>query len=370
MKFGTAGKWEAALSINGTAVALSAHHLKDMEVKAGIHRPLPTLTLSIDDVGHEILNKIGPRAGATLSVYMSDSKERRGVSPYSGSFRALGSPKAHPIPRGFTLTFEAMLNNLAWLMQVSDFHKKTTSSGMIGALASKAGLKFEGDATADAMTWLPNRQPLAKYASMVASRGFAGAGSVMLMAVTDKGVLRYKNAASIIGKGGRSLGGTDPDAMIPIRAMYADSSQTLQTPAGGGGATTIGESLDGALKELNKIDFASVGGFAGIPGIGDIVGKAGSRITSFGIDAGNTHKKYDEALNQNTRGKAAWGDNVDVLVDEMTGLDVLDPVTIHAISRLDGSPLPYYSGSFVVTNTVKAIKNDYYIERIRCTRQG
>ena len=284
---GVEGKWGAELSIGGIPIGPDAQRTPVIEMRAGVQRALPSLYLEFFDRNAEVTEALGGiKDGTPISAALTDGK---GGPETSASFVTMGNPQVELARQGLNIKVNAVLQNIGWMRKVVDFHlPKAPSSAMIAAMAGLAGLQPDVDMTADIQTWLPNRQPLVKYAEMVMQRSHSGSGA-MIMATTLDGRLRYKILASLIGSGGVILGGPRKEgSVIPYVDWSAQATGAVQNATAGYGITSLAENISGALSELGKMEIPFPGGDFGVgAGIIEAMGEYGTRILSMGVDSGN-----------------------------------------------------------------------------------
>lgn len=364
---GISGQWQAELNIDGRDIQVWFGAFKHIIVRSGIHRNLPTLDVMLEDQGAAVFNAVGPHDGMKVNVLMGDG---RNAEPYTGTFSVVGDPQGRPVRNGIELKFNAVYDAVPWMRKVTDTHFKGTSSMLIAKLAAEAGLKPKVDMTADMMTWLPNRKPLASYARMAAERGFAGSKSCMLLGVTEAGTLLYRNLENILGMGPTVKFGRGP-GMVDVDQFEIAGKSHVYNSAGAWGSTTIGDKLTGELFQATKSIASQFSGIMGASSaISGLLGEFGGRVIPLPINPGNTHEKYFDAIHQNRRIKSLYGFDVHLLIPQVSGAQLLDKVYWEARNPLTGSIMPRLVGEYIVTNKVLVISNNMYAEKITLTSQG
>jgi hypothetical protein len=361
-------RYGAGLVIGGLELSCKPDQVRTIEIRSGVQRALPSLFLEVFDSDADIAESLnGIPDGTIISVALTDGYKDGNV--VEGEFITMGSANSRVVANGMIHEIHAVLNNLMWLRQVVDFHlPNAPASAMISQMAAMAGLKPEVDMTVDAMTWLPNRQPLAQYAEMVMKRAVGASGGAMVSAVTTDGRLRFKELATSALSASVSIGGmARTKNSFPYVTFDTISSAAAANGSAGYGMTTLGEKNTGEAFNLSKMDIKVPGGFGvGKAGI-SAVGEYGSRIAAMGVDGGNVHEKYYEALHAGLREKAAWNNDLSILLLHCTGLDVLDAASFQAHRPASMQLMKAYAGLYTVSNVVRGVKQGQFFEKTTIT---
>lgn len=378
-KFGVEGRWGAEITLAGNSLALTPQTLSYLCVSSGVTKPMPTCTFTVLDQGADLITNVGVKDGMPLQVTLEDGN---GGPPFHGDFVVVGGPtKACYTPKGVTFTVNAFLNKMGYLRKVTNITEKATSSEMIKKLASEAGItSFDMDSTNDAMAWLPTGLPIAKRALDIAEHGWAGASSAMVLTLNENGMLRYKDLATLATAAPvAQFGGVVKNPFIrgpwvPVVQFLADSKQGLYNNAGGWGATgvvpglsgltgigmgdalqvedDIGELLSGLSAIASNLStiMSGAGGLNISSDLSKLIGEQGSKRVHAPLSSGNTHKRYQQAVLQNMRGKAAFGNDIYLLSTAASGLSNLDPVYYHCTHPMTLADMPIFSGDYVITD--------------------
>jgi intein/homing endonuclease len=353
---GVHGKWEAEVGIGGISIGPDPQRTPVIEMRAGVQRALPSLYLEFFDRNAEVTESLGGvKDGTPISVSLGDGK---GGPITSASFVSMGNPEVSLAKQGLNIKINGVLQNIGWMRKVVDFHlPQAPSSAMIAAMAGLAGLAPDVDMTSDIQTWLPNRQPLVKYAEMVMQRAHSGSGA-MIMATTLDGRLRYKVLSRLIGMGGVTLGGPQKsDGIIPYVDWATQATGAVQNATAGYGITSLAEGITGMLDELGKVDIPFPGGDFGI-GLGSIeaMGSYGTRILSMGVDGGNC--QVGGTLVPTNRGLL----RLDEIANRSNGDSQSINLVVGSICKPHAAKKWYYSGKHPTLKIVVATGN-----QVHCT---
>lgn len=376
MKFGVDGRWGAEITLGGVPLALTPQTLQNLTITSGVTKPMPTCTFTVLDQGADFITNVGVKDGMPLKIVLEDGV---GGPQFDGDFVVVGGPRAHYSAKGVVFTVNAFLNKVAYLRKVTNTAKKVNSGEMISTLAKEAGIsKIDIDPTNDMMAWLGEGVPIAKRISSIADHGWAGADSAMVHVLTETGMLRYKNLATLAtAAAGVQFGGVVKDpfirgAWVPVVQFLADSKQGLYNNAAAWGAvgvvpsmsglTGIGtgdvlelqDGLGGVLAQFTEAagNISKLMSGAGLNISSEIqgsLGALGSKVNHFPLSSGNTHKKYWQASQQNLRGRAAFGNDIHVLSTQASGATILDTAYYHCTHPVTLADIAIFSGDYIIT---------------------
>lgn len=363
--FGVSGQWNAALAIGGKDYVINPTTVQELNWFETIHQNLPTLSLSLMDTDGTFATIAGAGDGVPIDLTLGDGG-------YSGEttskFNIIGQPQlSHG--SGYTLIkINAVLDALPYMRKIVAGHYKGSSSSVIGQIASQNGLTFDGDVTADEMTWLPNNKTLASFVRHVANHGWVGVGSCMIAAVTSDKKLVYRNIAQPQNSG-EHFGVNDGDTQM---VDWSASSNSMVTNNNRGyGSTSFGFDEAGLVKELTKITFNMFSNFlpvstANINSLGELGGRLDNLIRS----AGNTHAKYDDAAHQNKRMRAIYSSDLNVVTAQVSKTELLKEVTASPIDFTTLQPNVSLAGPYIVTARTRSLLRSKYVERVTLTTSG
>lgn len=362
---GVEGQWHGQVIAGGREIPLHPKSLLQLIIFNTIHQHLPSMRVSFKDDGARFVANLGLRDGDRVEVILGDGGA--GQTP-TMHFNILGDLKIKGAHSAEQVEFSAVLDHVEWLRKIVTGAVQGPSGAAIQRVASMANLIAQIHPTGDIMTWLPNNKPLAAFARHVMDRGWASATSCMLMGVSDNSVLRYFNLDQLIGSGSSQEFGING---IPILQYLVASKSELYNNIAGYGSTSTNITIEGIFKELNKTGMRLLSnklsaGARNIAAIGDL----GGRIMARALDTGNVHEKWAEAQHQNVRIASQFAHDVHVLIDRVSGVQLLDMVDIALASKTDGSPLASQNGSYVVSSFVRMLAGNRYLEKITGTSQS
>ena len=364
--YGVQDAYEASLSIDGLDLVVSKTAFKEITVRSGLHRDLPTIFIHFDDKGSLAVRHIGTADGKSAQVYLNDG--RNGVG-YSGTFVLMGGAKCTISPHGIDAQYSGVLDAVPWMRKVSDAHFKGTSAEMMAMLGAQAGLGAVTSATSDFMTWLPNRRTLSQQARFVAERGYAGPTSCMIMAVTGNKTLLYRNVEDIMN-GGSSKLFDHAGKGIRVWQFEVASKAGAYNHSAAYGASTMGDKITGEFLELGKTALAQFSNLGVSSALAGQTGKYGGRISPFPVNPGNVFEKYIDAQHQNRRIKSTYSNDIHIMTDTASGVELMDKVTYLCADPMTLDTLEVFSGEFMITNKVITLRDGRYYEKLTLTNQG
>lgn len=360
---GVAGQWAGNLQIGGFEFSMDPKNMPLLQVFNNVNQHLPSLKLVIKDVSATLWNKVGIGDGTPISLQMGDGK---GNTTPTMNFKVIGDPESKPTAMGEEFTISGVLDNVAWLRKVATGAFKGTSGNVIQQLAGQAGLQAVIDSSSDAMTWLTNNKTLAGMAAHVRSRAWASSTSGFILGVRDDKKAIFRNVDNILSGG---LGAIFGETGIPVLDNKIKGKATMANNVAGYGATSIAIDPAKAFQEFNKVATTLINGRTGISSeIQGVVGSLGGRVFQQILNSGNVHEKFYEALHQNKRVLSTFARDVDVLVDQLSGVNLLDNALLDLRSN-SYNKLDRVNGRYAISAFNRVIQGNRYMERLTLTSQ-
>jgi len=360
---GVMGQWNIQLNIGGLDITANPTTVPVLNWFQTIHQNLPSINLVVNDITGELLNYA--MDGAAIDITLGDG----GQNETTSRFNIQGSPQIALGNSYYRFKINAVLDAMPYMRKIASGLYEGQSSNALSKVAQQSGLSFDGHTTNDSQVWLPNNQTLAGFARMVSSRGWASASSSMLLAVTDKFNLLYKDLDRVINGGSKATFGQGGIPMLDYsatsRGMIANNNRAL-------GVTASGFDSAGAFKELANISVLQLSNFFNFSSANkEAIGKLGGRLDQIVRDAGNVHDKFDDALHQNKRLRAMYSFDLNVLTDVVTDIELLSRVTANVLDHVKPSQInTALSGDYIVTSITKSLTSPKYVERLTLTSTG
>lgn len=366
VQFGVKNQWNLALNIGGKDFPADTSNVQQLLWYENIHQNLPTLNLTLVDKTGVFSNITAAGDGVKIEATIGDG-EARGET--SGVFSIQGPPQISHGSGYNVIKLNAVLDYVPYQRSIASGLLEGTSSQVIAQLASKVGLKFSGDDTADSMVWLPTNKTIASFIRHVSNHGWADAGSLMMAAITDQGKLLYKNVMQ--AKMSKETFGVAGNQDLQIIDWQASSNGMITNNNRGYGSTSFGFDIEGNVKELGKITFNMVSNILPIAAASvEAIGTLGGRLDSLIRSAGNTHEKYEEAAHQNQRLRALFSSDLNILTHAHTATELLQSAFASPIDWSTGKPNAALTGNYILSGRTKTITRSRYEERLVLTGMG
>lgn len=366
--YGVKGQWAGALNVGGVDIPVDIHqYFQEITIRSHIHMDLPSLTLNFLDIGGFMVNKINIRDGMEVTVAMGDGMSS---APMPATFLMTGGPQVAPGTGADQVQQKALLAKPSWPRKIWDQSMEGTTDAVIRRIASEAGMRVEADTAQDAQKWLPNNRPLAQYARFLASRAWFGEMSAPIQGIREDGTYLYKDIDKLIKSPGIATIGMQR-GMIPYLEHMFTSKAKVYNSVRGYGSTSILDDGSGVIKEFGQIAASLLSGFGGIGGVwASAVGTLGTRVEWSPIDSGNVHKNYHQAKHHNPRIKGLYGEDVKIILDRESGVDLLQMVNFQPFDKHTGGVISAYAGNYMVTGKVRTLKKQRYYECLTLTSQS
>lgn len=360
---GIAGQWYLKITLKGVLLPANPTTVPTINVISNMHQHLPVLNFTFkDNVG--LIKKMNVVDGDTVSVDIGIP----GIFIYENlPFRIQGSPKGIPTDSSISYSFKAFLDNLSYVRKIQDEAFKGTSTGLAEKIASKAGLKFNGDAASDSMTWLPNRMPLSSFLQMMGQKAWASNKSGFIIGVDDTQTLHFKDLNKLAAASATKTFSSNPEEGIAIRHWKYDPKDGVYNHLKGYGSTSVGMKEDGTVEELNKIAMRSFGGGVGGDFVKGLLGDIGGRVQHLGIQSGNVHNNWNKAIHQNSRLKSLFACDLVILTDYPTQVKLFDKVKAIPYDPASYEVVDQLVGDYIVTSYTKTIVKQQYYEKLTLT---
>jgi hypothetical protein len=286
------------------------------------------------------------------------------------------------------------LNPVMTLVGILDAPKFTTSSvieayegtsdDVLRTVAANGGLtysglkEFNGVTAGDSQVWRNVGKNRAVFVQEIARRGWVNNRSGMMCCPTSYGELRYRNLMDVINSKLDKVkfallhnalnSDTDKNRKCYVVRQAKDHSAAgIMASWTNYGSTRTQPTLDGDGKSLTSMEVKLPGSFLAInKEISDMVGRARRDIAP--VDRGNVHEKHEEAVYQNIKALALFSQKMSLLTEEVTELQLLDPVIYRQEDADFTKPVSNSDIYIVVGKTIVIRAGAFYGERIEIER--
>jgi len=245
-----------------------------------------------------------------------------------------------------------------------------TSNDVLSQIASTCGIPYDGTSTSDAMLWMPRNRTFGEFAKKVAARGYASAGSYMVLGVDPIGGMKYKDvnnlpaptAKIVLGQyemGSFTATGYNPQAKSGLNnKMTGYKNQRVQQSMVAADTHTVHDQIT-FTPDSNAPLFNSA--------IPDKIQQGYKTFSA--IDVGNVHPSYEQAVYQNMRFANLYSMSVEFLLSTPTNLQLLDTFTFSVDTENQKQDVAY-AGVYTIAARAFLITGANYGEKLLGVRQG
>lgn len=323
------------LDIEGSRVPPTMNFVDTIFIQDGFAIPIPVLQMILNDQRGTLSEDMNLQDGTLVTIKLAKTREKT----VTRKFRVF-SFKKETTAAGPKLVVTCILDAPKWTAGVFTESFRGTSSSIMGQLAARAGLKYDGPtSTDDVMTWLNVNKTRSAFSEDVAMRGYGSNQTCMARLVTMDYELKYKDLFDVLKKEPKwsmlqnTAEGAAKATPVVIRETQDASSAGFGTHMMNYGQKQYEHSLNnaGQLSTLT-LDAPLLG--SALPVNEDVRGQVaerGAKVNYTGFDTGtepapasNLHQYYEKALYQNARYLALFSERINLLSDEYTEVTTFD----------------------------------------------
>jgi hypothetical protein len=369
MKFGVNGQYVLEVLINGRNFPLSNNTFAAFYMVENAIIFLPVIKMVIYDLSGCLIDTYGISDGSLIEVTLGKDQEF-----HTMYFRCFGTPVATPGPGVAMVTIVGYLDVPKYLFSVYFGGFTGTSYEAIKDIADQCDLALDGDKTLDSMTWTAGRKSFCSFAKSISNHGYVDSKSCMSLAVSFDKTLHYKNVVNQIkqtplieiyyGKSSGKLKSTFPALVYSVKSLSG-----VFNKSGGYGYKVNQEKQDGTYQENKNVNATKMSNYFELnSSLKSSVGVAGSEYTP--PDCGNAHDKYEVAYHQNKRIRSTFSTIVEPVIDDISGLDLFDQISLNITNQVGGTQNSTYSGNYLVCAKAHIITGNRYFEKLRLITTG
>jgi len=288
--------------------------------------------------------------------------------------------KVRPQPSGMKYSYDVSCyyDKPEYFLKKQTLSNQGTSSDTIQQMIQSEGITADIDATQDHQVWRNTGLSKSAYIRKVMlSRMYSDDQSAYLYgysSISDR--IRIKNIAQIlnnlevvqfVNNFALASAGT-PAALFHEYSAHMASGQS--------NAKTGGYGLNGYTFDLTQGASATNSGASVIVPTGDlnINGSLAGHATRFiydSVDVGNTHDNYYKAKVQNARIISTYSNYLELLVPMNSGCDLLDPVSVKALTKINTSTVDTtISGKYICVGVDMLATYTQYVEKVYLARNN
>lgn len=359
--------FNASFTIDGWSLPTGQPNvIVSMEVIENVAFAVPMLKLDIMDNINVLQDELRTSSDNLIEVVLSRSTDDR-TNPIK--FR-LFTPRQSPAAEGYHHVLYAMYDCVPYTRGTQVKSWKDTSSNVLKSVLGDCGLTVPNDfsSTDDKQVWVNPGLTRQIYARQLVSSGFKSAEAIMRLGVTCDGEARYVDVAEKLKSPTRTIAYGDD---VAFKADYTSHQLRMGSSGGfldswvGHGYNMFDPRLDGKMMKSDGIAL-SVDGLA--PLNMDTYGSVGAvRQDYLPFECGNTHKKYWQANHSNLRKSALLNQNVKLIIEGFTDIQLLDCVKLiyssmdFNMDRAD-SIEQAHGGNYIVSAKKRVVRGNKYAE--------
>lgn len=361
---------------------LSAPNLfEELHLCEGMNMMMPTGRLVLKDLTSMLASPEKALAdGNKVEIIVSKSFKDNKTS--TRSYRLFGV-KENNTANGAQVELTLMLNSPKFVSASAIESYEGNSDQVLEQMAAKVGLtyngpkKFNGRSTNDKQVWLNIGKSRALFAFDLSRRAWMDDHSAMSLAVTSYSELRYRNWIDVVGTQldkvqysfvHNAIPPQNGKIQILVIDSQAGSSSGAMTSWMNYGTTRVQPSLSGEPLVLDKQEVKLNGNYLALNA--EVKAEVGnSRFDYSPIDAGNAHINNERAVYQNTKILALFSERMSILVEDVTEVQLLDPV-LYRQANTDLTAPVKSSDIYIVIGKTISVQNMQYVERIELARMS
>lgn len=366
-----------AVSINGVPIPVVITNTMQVQMHQNVSVSLPTLKIELDDTLNTFNKSLNFNDGAIIEVLMHDNSKKK-IEP-AVRYRTFGTPTRQKSSSLGVARYTALA-----LLDSPEFIRATPNLAIPGnsleamqVIAKKLNFNLISDVSPnDKMVWLPGRATWAKYMQDIIAHAWINDTAFPQATIDEQRNLRYtditqvfkrkKIVASFLRGDLRPIDTTTPNYIVTEHQSINRSG--MFNNWGGVGQRTTQLTSSGAAFKSNAIKATTVNNTIDLSQSSSNKVSANSRMLFVPDDGGNAHPNYIIARHQNFRQMNLYSQNVYVLTDETTVVNMFDLVYFRNTYGSDTDKVD--SGLYVVTAKIKVLIGTRYLEKIELCSVG
>ena len=364
---------DANLIIGGCAYALSTNTFESICIFQDALKLLPECRLILDDVGG-FFESVPLVDGMPILIQMRSLNANSKVKTIP--FVLSGKPDIVDVPNGKVYTIYGIYANPKYFRdRPFTCYNNCNSSQAIARIATECGFKPDVNLLAnDYMDWYSGSLSYGQWAQRISDYAYFKDGSCAMVAVTEDGVLKYKNISDLPLTSGikgyfYKVSPIDGVNSFKVESSIYKDDYGADNYLYGYKYKVIDTKLDGGTDVFSKITFNKR--YSNKVNINKNINNNVSCVRAeFGnVDCGNTHPNYWKAYHQNKRLRCLYSSNYLPVISTESNIQLFDLVKVESINSDEYST--NYTSTYIVVAKVKMISDDLsYHERFLLSTTG
>lgn len=364
MTYSLQDRMEISVFINDNEYHLDTINLLNyLHIGTSVRGSLPTLTMAITDVRHE-LDLIGLQDGIPIRIVIRPN----GKQTRTYNFRKFNHTR-ELVGGAYVWTIHGYWNAPLYWNTTTSVGISGTSDDALQNIAKVCDLKYDGTHTNDSQLWLPKNKSYRTFAKDISDSGYITDTSCMVLGVDLDATLRYKNVNDLPAAKKKVVAYTN------VENAYTAVDVTISANSGFNNAITGYQNMryaQSTTSDLQKqIQDLSFTADSKAPLYNTTLkSKLGRGPVRFGpIDVGNVHDNYERADYQNARYRNMFSMGLELLFIDITDFKLLEQINF-SVQREDASQDVGNSGDYTITGHSLYVQGAKYFEKIGVVRHG
>ena len=378
-----AGKISIKIEIDGSEIPSTANMLASLFLTEGYGSPAPACKITLNDSNGFLQTQKALSDGNEILVTIG--KDANSLTAPARQYRLFGNP---PSPAGgfhSKLIIVGLYDAPGYLLGAAAEAYEGPSDVVLSDIATKCKLHYSppsdynGRTMDDTQVWRNGCKSRAVFSADVVRRGYMDASSAMGLALTSLGVLKYRNLSDVIETKIEDIRHVFVHNALPdvdsklvqyvVREARPRSIAGVMNTWQNYGSTLFANDLSGAQKAHASVPVKTSSAFLPInESVSRTIGRA--RMSYASLDCGNTHAKYAQAENQNSKLLALFSERVSLMVYETTEVQLYDPVLYRQADVALTDSLKNTDVYIVLGKTIVCLGGVHYGERIELARMS
>lgn len=372
---------QTVLYINGKPTMVQPLEGMQLCIITNVKQHLPTCYFVLPDFGQQIQNSNPVVDGSEFGIGLTDTHGKK----YIGSYISFGTPIRKPLrdsPNIMLYHLTGRFNSIPFVTSSPNQAFTGTSLQVMQQIASNNGFTLKSnDITNDLMTWQPGKRSWSKLADYIKQHGWVNPQSAMAWGIDEFSNLYYYNIPKIFSSDvplnayiyfgepelEKNPSITQNNTFLALQ-YQAKNSSGVYNDLGGYGMRTAQPNLQGTINKYLDVSGSVFGNSLDISQNLSSQIQPLSRMSLPPIDCGNGHPNYIQAKHQNHRLLCTYVQNIYVMINQQTGLNLFDKVKFTA--NVDKTTNNVVNGIYTVTAINRFVFSSYYYEKIELVNNG
>lgn len=323
------------LEIQGQSMPAAPNLIQTVAIFKSVNAITPTMQFTFSDESRSLVTDLNLTDGTQATLILGRYED----SAINYKFRLFGT-KQRPATEGPVIVANFVTDAPEYISGAYTEGYEGTSSDVILKIADKCNLESDVTDTQDSMVWLNFGSTRGSFIEDITMHGYNGDSCCMMRGLTASQIMVYKDAMFELNNTAPgvtlALDNVQGDDITYVREAKNVSVSGVMNSWVNYGWNYTEHSLSGTPIITDKYNLKTTEPYLAINS--DVQSAVNNQAkVEYGakLDCRNTHSNYNKAYYNNLRGRALLGERMHVLVEEPTGLQLLDTVEYRAFDDDD-----------------------------------